>query len=141
MFQSTTVEFPSDRRGFRHFSKLAGRKSRRLPFNRDIRESLDQDYYFGVLALSGVIGPEHQYKVAYTGAYSTLQFNPDPIGDLIYEGGASNSFRSEFDNTLQTGLYRVDFDWHNAMDRTTSVRVSIWAITGLRRTTRRWHFR
>jgi outer membrane receptor protein involved in Fe transport len=80
--------------------------------SQDIKESLDQDYYFGILALSGVVGPEINYQVAYTGAYSTIQFNPDPIGDLIYEGGASKSFRSEFDNTLQTDLSR-DFDWHN----------------------------
>jgi outer membrane receptor protein involved in Fe transport len=77
-----------------------------------INESLNQDYYFGVLALSGAVGPEINYQVAYTGAYSTLQFNPDPIGDLVYQGVASDSFRSEFDNTLQTDLSR-DFNWHN----------------------------
>jgi outer membrane receptor protein involved in Fe transport len=77
-----------------------------------INESLNQDYFFGILALNGVIGPEINYQVAYTGAYSTLLFNPDPIGDLIYQGVASKSFRSEFDNTLQTDLSR-EFDWHN----------------------------
>ncbi len=77
-----------------------------------INESLNQDYYFGILALTGVIGPEINYQVAYTGAYSTIQFSPDPIGDLIYQGVASNSFRSEFDNTLQTDLSR-QFDSHD----------------------------
>src|SRR5580698_3634409 len=77
-----------------------------------INDSLDQDYYFGILALSGVIGPEINYQVAYTGAYSTIQFTPDPIGDLIYQGVASNSFRSGFDNTLQTDLSR-QFDSHD----------------------------
>ena len=77
-----------------------------------INESLNQDYYFGVLALTGVIGPKINYQVAYTGAYSTIQFNPDPIGDLIYQGVASNTFRSEFDNTLQTDLSR-EIDTHN----------------------------
>jgi outer membrane receptor protein involved in Fe transport len=80
--------------------------------SQDIAESLDQDYYFGILALSGIVGPKINYQVAYTGAYSTIQFNPDPIGDLIYQGVASNSFRSEFDNTLQTDISRV-FDLHN----------------------------
>ncbi len=82
-----------------------------------INESLNQDYYFGILALTGVIGPEINYQVAYTGSYSTIQFNPDPIGDLIYQGVASNSFRSEFDNTLQTDLSRQfnthEFGSHN----------------------------
>jgi hypothetical protein len=77
-----------------------------------INESLNQDYYFGILALTGVIGPEINYQVAYTGAYSTIQFNPDPIGDLIYQGVASNTFRSGFDNTLQTDLSR-QFDSHD----------------------------
>jgi outer membrane receptor protein involved in Fe transport len=77
-----------------------------------INESLNQDYYFGILALSGVVGPEINYQVAYTGAYSTLQFNPDPFGDLVYQGVASNSFRTELDNTLQTDLSR-GFDLHN----------------------------
>jgi outer membrane receptor protein involved in Fe transport len=77
-----------------------------------INESLNQDYYFGILALRGVVGPKINYQVAYTGAYSTLQFNSDPIGDLVYQGVASNSFRSEFDNTLQTDVSR-EFNSHN----------------------------
>ncbi|HEX4209867.1 MAG TPA: TonB-dependent receptor, partial [Candidatus Binataceae bacterium] len=77
-----------------------------------INESLNQDYFFGILALSGVIGPQINYQVAYTGAYSTLQFLPDPFGDLVYQGVASNSFRSELDNTLQTDISRM-FNLHN----------------------------
>jgi outer membrane receptor protein involved in Fe transport len=77
-----------------------------------VNESLNQDYYFGILALSGVVGPEINYQVAYTGAYSTLQFNPDPFGDLVYQGVASESFRSGLDNTLQTDLSHV-FNSHN----------------------------
>jgi hypothetical protein len=89
--------------------QLAGINPAAFP-STDIAENLDQDYYFGVLALTGVIGPNINYQVAYTGAYSMIQFSPDPIGDLIYEGGASNSFRSEFDNSLQADLSR-QFDW------------------------------
>lgn len=77
-----------------------------------INETLNQDYYFGILALSGVVGPEIHYQVAYTGAYSTLWFLPDVFGDLVYQGVASDSFRSEFDNTLQTDISRV-FNLHN----------------------------
>jgi outer membrane receptor protein involved in Fe transport len=75
-----------------------------------ISENLDQDYYFGILALTGVFGPQVNYQVAYTGAYSTINFHPDPIGDLLYQGVASESYRSEFDNTLQTDISRV-FNW------------------------------
>jgi outer membrane receptor protein involved in Fe transport len=96
--------------------KLAGVNPATFP-STDINESLDQDYYFGILALSGVIGPQIDYQVAYTGAYSTIQFNPDPFGDLIYQGVAAQSFHSEFDNTLQTDLSRQlsvpNFGSHN----------------------------
>ena len=82
-----------------------------------INESLDQDYYFGTLALSGVVGPGIDYQVAYSGAYSTIKFTPDPVGDLIYQGVASTSFHSEFDNTLQTDVSRQfnlqNFGSHN----------------------------
>jgi outer membrane receptor protein involved in Fe transport len=85
--------------------QLAGVTTANYP-SQDIAEGLDQDYYFGILALSGVIGSDINYQVAYTGAYSDIQFHPDPIGDLIYEGGASYAFHSEFDNTLQTDVSR-----------------------------------
>jgi outer membrane receptor protein involved in Fe transport len=80
--------------------------------SQDIAEDLNQDYYFGILALSGTVGPAINYQVAYTGAYSLIQFYPDPIGDLIYQGVASDSSRTEFDNTLQTDLSR-QVDIHN----------------------------
>jgi len=96
--------------------KLAGVDPGNYPSS-EINESLNQDYYFGILALTGVIGPEINYQVAYTGAFSTIQFSPDPIGDLIYQGVASKSSRSEFDNTLQTDASRQfdtdDFGSHN----------------------------
>ncbi len=90
---------------------LAGVNPANYP-STDINESLDQDYYFATLALSGVAGPAINYQVAYTGAYSTITFTPDPVGDLIYQGVASTSFHSEFDNTLQTDLSR-QFDLQN----------------------------
>jgi len=90
---------------------LAGVNAAKYP-STDIAESLDQDYYFGIAALSGVIGPAINYQVAYTSAYSTIQFNSDPTGDLIYQGIASDSFHSEFDNSLQTDVSR-QFDLGN----------------------------
>jgi outer membrane receptor protein involved in Fe transport len=98
-------QYPSEP-GLTPLYKLTGINVADYP-SQDIAESLDQNYYFGILALSGVIGPEINYQVAYTGAYSTITFNSDPIGDLIYQGIASNSFHSEFDNSLQTDASRT----------------------------------
>jgi outer membrane receptor protein involved in Fe transport len=98
-------EYPSEP-GLTPIYKLAGTNVASYP-SQDIAETLDQDYYFGILALSGVIGPEINYQVAYTGSYSTIRFNSDPVGDLIYQGIASDSNHSEFDNSLQTDVSRV----------------------------------
>jgi len=73
-----------------------------------LNESLDQDYYFAVLSLTGMMPSGIGYQVSYTARYSTLTFNPDSVGDLIYQGVASNAFHSDFANTLQTDL---TYDW------------------------------
>jgi outer membrane receptor protein involved in Fe transport len=98
-------EYPSEP-GLTPLFSLAGVNPVNYP-SVDINESLNQDYYFGILALRGVVGPQVEYQVAFTSAYSTIQFNSDPIGDLIYQGIASNSFHSEWDNSLQTDVSRV----------------------------------
>ncbi len=98
-------EYPSEP-GLTPLYSLAGVNPATYP-SQDIDEHLNQDYYFGILALSGVVGPSIDYQVAVTSAYSTIQFNADPIGDLIYQGIASNSFHSEWDNSLQTDVSRV----------------------------------
>ena len=50
------------------------------------------------------------YQLAYSAHYNTQNFYPDPIGDLIYQGIASNVFTSDLSNTLQGDLtYHLDF--------------------------------
>jgi hypothetical protein len=97
-------EYPSEP-GLTPMYTLAGHPASTYP-SQDINEHLDQDYYFGMLALTGVVGPEVNYQVAYTSAYSIIDFIPDPVGDLIYQGVASTSDHTEFDNSLQTDVSR-----------------------------------
>ncbi|MHB8383720.1 MAG: TonB-dependent receptor [Candidatus Binataceae bacterium] len=88
--------------------KLAGVDSADYP-STDLNENLKQRYYFGILALQGSIGANLDYQIAYTAKYNTVTFEPDPIGDLIYQGVASNVFHSEFANTLQSDItYRFN---------------------------------
>ena len=73
-----------------------------------IDSGLDQQDYYGVLALNGVVGSNADYQLAYTAHYNTQTFSPDPIGDLIYQGIASNVFTSDLSNTLAGDLtYRL----------------------------------
>lgn len=55
---------------------------------------------FGILAFQDSTGSV-DYQVAYFSRYSTLKFQPDPIGDLIYNGFEPNLTRSAFTNGLQ----------------------------------------
>ncbi|HTY55602.1 MAG TPA: TonB-dependent receptor, partial [Candidatus Binataceae bacterium] len=66
-----------------------------------INSRLDQQDYFGVLALDGVLGENADYQLAYSAHYNSQNFHPDPIGDLLYEGVASHVFNSDLSNTLQ----------------------------------------
>lgn len=73
-----------------------------------INSGLNQQDYYGVFSLNGVLGREWEYQLAYSTHYNTQSFYPDPIGDLIYQGVASDVFTSDLSNALQADLtYRL----------------------------------
>lgn len=69
-----------------------------------INSGLNQQDYYGVLALNGALGPNWDYQLAYSAHYNRQTFYPDPIGDLIYQGISSNVFTSNLSNTMQGDL-------------------------------------
>jgi outer membrane receptor protein involved in Fe transport len=66
-----------------------------------IDSRLDQQDYFGVLALDGVLGENADYQLAYSAHYNNQNFHPDPTGELLYQGVASHVFNSDLSNSLQ----------------------------------------
>jgi outer membrane receptor protein involved in Fe transport len=66
-----------------------------------VRENQTEQNYFAVFALQGVVGPNFDYQIAPFSRYSTVTFNPDHVGDLIYNGAASRVFRSDWGNGIQ----------------------------------------
>jgi outer membrane receptor protein involved in Fe transport len=80
-----------------------------------IDSSLDQQDYYGVLALDGVIGLNSDYQLAYSSHYNRENFNPDFIPDLIYQGVAPTIFTSDFSNSLQGDL---SYRWGQHLFRT-----------------------
>jgi outer membrane receptor protein involved in Fe transport len=66
-----------------------------------VRENQFEQNYFNVLALQGVIGSNFDYQIAPFSRYSTVTFNPDHTGDLIYNGAAGRIFRSDWGNGVQ----------------------------------------
>jgi hypothetical protein len=69
-----------------------------------INSGLNQQDYYGMMALNGALVSKTDYQLAYTAHYNTQTFYPDPIGDLIYQGISSNVFTSDLSNTLQGDL-------------------------------------
>jgi outer membrane receptor protein involved in Fe transport len=69
-----------------------------------INSSLDQQDYYGVLALNGAIGSNTDYQLAYSTDYNRRNFNPDDIAGLIYEGLAAKIYTTEFSNNMQGDL-------------------------------------
>ncbi|MGA9723007.1 MAG: TonB-dependent receptor, partial [Candidatus Binatus sp.] len=83
--------------------KLSGVNPADFP-STDIDSTLDQQDYYGVLALNGALGPNADYQLAYTMRYNRENFNPDPISDLIYQGIAPKVSDSDFSNAAQGNL-------------------------------------
>ncbi|HKD68776.1 MAG TPA: TonB-dependent receptor [Candidatus Binataceae bacterium] len=74
-----------------------------VPFypSANLNENQFEQNYYGVLAWQGAIGTRLDYQLAAFSRYSTLSFYPDVEGDLIFNGAASQIFRSSWANGLQ----------------------------------------
>ncbi len=70
----------------------------------DINSFLDFRDYLGILALNGAPAPGLTYQLAYATHYISQSFEPDNVGELLYQGIASTAFHSDFDNTLQADV-------------------------------------
>ncbi len=63
---------------------------------------------YAAVALQGTNGDALDYQVALFTRYTRTQFNPDPIGDLIFNGVASQDFHNNIATGLQSDLtYRL----------------------------------
>ncbi|HEY9159031.1 TonB-dependent receptor [Candidatus Binatus sp.] len=78
-----------------------------------VRDNQFEQNYFNVLALQGAVGSNFDYQIAPFSRYSTVTFNPDHAGDLIYNGAASRVFRSDWGNGFQ-----IDTAYHGVADHT-----------------------
>jgi outer membrane receptor protein involved in Fe transport len=75
----------------------------------NLNESQSELNTFATVALQGTNGGALDYQVALSTRYSRTQFNPDPIGDLLFNGVASSDFHSDRTNSLQADfVYRLN---------------------------------
>ncbi|HXW84211.1 MAG TPA: TonB-dependent receptor, partial [Candidatus Binataceae bacterium] len=67
----------------------------------DVEETELEQSYYGALTLQGSIGERTTYQLSGFSRYYDLEFDPDPIGDLIYNGVAATVLQTGFVNGLQ----------------------------------------
>lgn len=74
-----------------------------------LNESQNEITRYGVLTFQSSIGDRFNYQLSASSRYTSVNFNPDHIGDLIYTGVASTIARSGWENGLQAdGTYHLD---------------------------------
>jgi outer membrane receptor protein involved in Fe transport len=57
--------------------------------------------YLGVLSLSGAPTGQFSYQLSYAMHSISQMYEPDDVGELLYQGVASQASHKDFDNTLQ----------------------------------------
>jgi hypothetical protein len=71
-------------------------------------ENQQERTYFNVLSLQKSVN-DVDFQVSYFNRYSSLHFVPDTVGDLFFNGIASDVYRSTFANGVQgDGSYRLN---------------------------------
>ena len=73
-----------------------------------LNENQNEHSIFNILAVQSTVGPLDT-QTSYFQRYSTLHFIPDQVGDLVFNGVASDVFRTSLVNGIQNdNAYRVD---------------------------------
>jgi len=67
----------------------------------NLNETQRETNRYGILSLQGGIGDDIDYQIAAFSRYSSVQFQPDTYGDLIYTGVSTQVARSGLANGLQ----------------------------------------
>ncbi len=74
-----------------------------------LNENQYENNRYGVVALQSSIGSNFDYQISTVTHYTSVHFTPDPIGDLVFNGVASDVFQSSFSQGLQgDGSYRLN---------------------------------
>ncbi|MGC1549050.1 MAG: TonB-dependent receptor [Rhodanobacter sp.] len=92
----------------------------------NLNEQQDEQTRFGVLALQGKFG-ETDYQVSLGQRYSGLQYSPDVVGDLMFNGVAGAINQSDRASTVQAdfampwgGSHTLRYGLYGAFDQATT---------------------
>jgi outer membrane receptor protein involved in Fe transport len=74
-----------------------------------LNENQREDTQYGILAFQGKGGTYLDYQIAFFSRYTQTHFTPDPLGDVVFNGIASDVYRSNYSNGVQgDGSYRLN---------------------------------
>ncbi|MGO9443580.1 MAG: TonB-dependent receptor domain-containing protein, partial [Thiobacillaceae bacterium] len=74
-----------------------------------LNEQQQETNRYGILSLQSSVGSDFDYQLSLFTRYTSVHFIPDPIGDLVFNGVASNVFDSSFSTGIQgDGSYRLN---------------------------------
>jgi len=79
--------------------------------SRDLDERQKEQTRFGVFSLQGILG-DTNYQLSVGQRYTSVDYQPDPIGDLVFNGVAGTIGRSNRANTLQADFATPFGDSH-----------------------------
>ena len=71
------------------------------PSSAAINSYLDFSDALAVLSLSGTVASDVSYQIAYSQHVISQRFEPDPVGELIYQGVSSTATHEDHDYTLE----------------------------------------
>lgn len=74
------------------------------PPSQEINSYLDFTDVLAMLALNGTLDHNVSYQIAYNQHIISQRFDPDPVGELIYQGVASHAAHEDHDYTLEGDL-------------------------------------
>jgi outer membrane receptor protein involved in Fe transport len=75
----------------------------------NLNERQYENNRYGALAYQSTIGSDFDYQLSYVSRYTEVHFKPDPLGDLVINGVASNVLQNSFVNGLQgDGSYHLN---------------------------------
>ncbi|HEY5019864.1 MAG TPA: TonB-dependent receptor plug domain-containing protein, partial [Steroidobacteraceae bacterium] len=76
-----------------------------VPSSADIDSRLNFRDYLAMAGIHTTTGAGVELQLGYTAHFISQTFNPDPLGELVYQGVASQATHEDQDNTLQGDLH------------------------------------
>lgn len=66
-----------------------------------LRATQHESNRYGILTLQSTLGPDVDYQISLFNRYTETRYNPDPVGDLVFNGVSAKILRSSNSSGIQ----------------------------------------